>query len=187
MASMACALCACAATNTSAQHGDAGGDALDAGGDALDATVMNADPIVINEVAAGPASWIELYNRSDAQASLGAVLFQADETNSSYVLLLKGNALGPHEYAVIVFSEQDGGGAPVSADGGASLHYQGAVRLDEVRGGRIRTMGFVGPSVGGVDFPAGLAAADATWGRVPDGSDRFALTRPTPGAPNVGR
>jgi hypothetical protein len=147
-------------------------------------------PIVINEISAGPSSWIELYNASDAPAALGSQLLTGgDAPDDRYVLITKGNALGPRQYVVLRLDPADGGGgAPcVRSDGGPSFCFQGVIALDDARGGSIGVMRFAGSALGAVTFPAGVAASGATWGRAPDGSEHFAPTRPTPGAPNVPR
>ena len=141
-------------------------------------------PIVINEIGAGATSWIELYNDSDARAELGSQLLRASsEFGAPYLLVTNGSSLAPRQFVVITLDPPDPG-APCDRDGGASLCLSGGFVLDGVRGGRITVMRFVGPALQAVDYPADLAARGATWGRAPDGSGAFALTNPTPGAPN---
>ena len=193
IAGLALTGCAAVATPSDAGRVDVPGNdtvgVADAGVDRPEVAPREG-PIVINEVSAGATSWIELYNDSDETAELGSQLLRSrGDTSGSYLLVTKGGSLAPRQFAVIALDPPDParGSRCEHAGGAPMLCFSGGFPLDGVQSGSITVMRFAGAALEPVDYPAGLAASAAAWGRTPDGSGDFVLTRPTPGAPNARR
>ncbi len=144
--------------------------------------VFAASGVMINEVCTqnktcftdsnGEASdWIELYNPGDSPADLSGCGI-SDQPDTVRYTFPHGTSIPAGGYLVIAAAK--GEGAAEEYRTGFSLSKSGEqLILTDASGGVIESL----------DIPA--LAEDETYGRSPDGSDSFAVMRPSPGTSNL--
>lgn len=144
-------------------------------------SVLAAGSIVINEVCtknttvAAPDGqfydYVELYNTSGSSVNVGGFGISDDEANPMRYTIPAGTTIAGNGYLTVYCGVSEGGSVK-GADFGLSKDGE-QVMLSNSNGGLLET----------ADVPA--LADDTAFGRVPDGSETFAvLNKLTPGSTN---
>ncbi|MEZ4410557.1 MAG: lamin tail domain-containing protein [Polyangiales bacterium] len=179
---------------------DAGTPSVDAGTPSVDAGEATVDSglrparVVLNEVRAQGADWVELYNDGDQTADLaGWVVADSDDDGGvrtdEAARLPAGATLAPRTFLVIEADVADAAtGAAMQCVMGAVMRcYQANFGISASRGEAVHLLDATGREVDTARYPGGAAVADGqSFARIPDGLGAFAPATPTPGAPNRG-
>jgi hypothetical protein len=145
--------------------------------------------IVVNEIRAKGAEFVELYNPTSTTLDLGGVQVADTVTDSGCpktseaLTFPNGTQLAPGAYLVIDTSSGDAGGPFTNCHDAGITCWQATWGISNSSGesvfvlanGVIATSGYYPPSA--VD--SGLS-----WGRIPNGTGSFTANVPTPGAAN---
>src|SRR5262249_13710487 len=166
---------------------------------AADAAPETADTstgtLVINEIRAVDADWIELYNPGPGPVALGGLgLTQARGSNgppdAAALLAFPSNAtLASGSFLLVVGKEAMIGGPFTDCAGLTSSCYWVSWGVS-ASGGEAVYIVSVGTTLTVVEqvtypMPSAAPAPGRTYGRIPDGTGGFTSTAPTPAAPNA--
>jgi hypothetical protein len=183
---------------------DAGGrdavadaSAVDAGdaSNVPDATLGDASitGLVFNELSATGGDWIELYNTTSSPIDVSGFKVADNEPDASAPRLTQALAFGagtilpPGGYLVIVANEKDASSAPQPCfDGGVKGGCP--VATFGISKDNANTFYLLAPNdapVLKVDMAANVHTSGQSWGRFPNGTGDFAVTKPTPGSANA--
>lgn len=193
-------------TDTGAARTDTGPAVTDTGPAVTDAGAAGDVPsavdaggatgrVVINELRATGGDWVELYNPGTAPVDLGGYILADTDTMADggaprlaeATTFPAGTTLAPRAHLLVVVDLTDAG---VGVQTGC-LMGQAAQCLHGrfgISAGNGETVYLLDPTMRVVDaaqYPPNAAPTDRTWGRVPDGTGAFVVTRPTPAAPNA--
>lgn len=147
-----------------------------------------AGAVVINEISARGAEWIELYNAGSVDVDLSGY-FVADSIKGDggpkwkeATELPQGTILAPESYLLVVSVEADAGlvcpnggeGPCVGAEWGISNTEGDAFFLGD--GNKVVKTH--------ATYPPNATASGQTWGRSPNGTGEFRVNKPSPGSAN---
>lgn len=175
---------------------DAGGSDVPAVTDRPTADVPGGAQLVINEIRATGDDWVELKNTGTTAIDLGGMVLADTDTEvdggaprvADGVTFPAGTSLGAGQYLLIVVGLSMPGMGPQMAclgDAGPMTCYHANFGISASRGERIYLLTSSGAELTHADYPMNAAPDGSTWGRLPDGTGGFAVTRPTPGAANA--
>jgi hypothetical protein len=172
-----------------------------AGGDATadsaisDASVSDGagvSSLVFNELSATGGDWLEIYNTSSNPVDLSGFKIADNEPDASAprlsqaLVLAGGTVVAPGAYLVIVANEKTASPTPQPCfDGGVSGGCP--VATFGISKDTANTFYLLTPTDGTamkVDMAANAHASGQSWGRFPNGTGNFAVTKPTPGKAN---
>jgi hypothetical protein len=173
--------------NTSSSSSGAGG----AGGASSSGAGGAPSEVVINEVSGVGADWVELYNPSNEAVSLEGLRLADDAMGAPKLAdampFPQGSQLAPGEYLFVLadLGSKALAGAQTECAPGPSpcLHAKfGITKTGDV----LYLVDAKDAVVTEVAFPSTVMSGDA-WGRIPNGTGAFAVTKPTPGAANTAK
>lgn len=196
----ACAACA----EQSAQTTDGGGrDAIASteGGPADSGAPKDAQPfdaaafqgLVINEVSTRGGDWIELYNKGNAAVDLTGLRITDDDKDggaprvASATQFADGLKLAPDAYLMVLANQPSASGAlgPCFDGGIVSGCTSVTFGISKTAANTIFVLAPDDAPTTTADIPANATMAGQTWGRFPNGTGAFGVTKPTPGAANA--
>ena len=188
-----------AGSATTGTAGSGGQTTSGQGGSSTTSTGVGAGApgqVVINEIAAKGADWIEIANSGDEAFDLGdhGLCGDVDPTKgsecdlSSIVRFPKGTTLPAGGYLLIV-GDQDaaaGVGPHVTClpSGGPTTCFYASWKVSSSNGETVHLVDAEDTPLDEVPYPPDAVPEGQTWGRVPDRSGGFAANDPTPGAAN---
>lgn len=162
---------------------------------ATDASAPDAEAmgtLVVNELRAAGDEWVELYNAGTRAVDLSnAQVADTDPDGGPRVSRAMrfgaGTMLAPGQYVLVVANQSDAGAGPQvrCLDGGPSTCFHAEWSLSASRGESVYVLAADGGTIAEGNYPANAAPDGGTWGRLPNGSGSFTVTRPTPGAANA--
>ncbi len=176
--------------NTSSSSSGVGG-AGGAGGASSSGAGGAPSEVVINEVSGVGADWVELYNPSSAAVPLEGLRLADDAMGTPKLAdampFPQGSQLAPGEYLFVLadLGSMALAGAQTDCAPGPSpcLHAKfGVSKTGDV----LYLVDAKDAVVTEVAFPSTVMSGDA-WGRIPNGTGAFAVTKPTPGAANTAK
>lgn len=154
--------------------------------------VATQGQLVVNEISAVGAEWVELYNAGGSPVSLSEVQVADSESDggpraSRAMRFPAGTMLGAGQYVLVLANQSDAGAGPQTAclDGGPSTCFHAGWSLSASRGETVWVLSSTGEVTLHEAFPMNGTPDGGTWGRLPNGAGSFTTTRPTPGATNA--
>ena len=145
--------------------------------------------VVLNEVAAERADWVELYNSGTTAVELSGMRIADAESAgvpklNGAVVIPEGTVLEAGEYLFVLGGQEDAPpGFQDACDPGPAPCLQAEWRISK-DGDEIFLLGEQNVILGTLVYQGGATDEGEAWGQVPDGSGRFVVTLPTPGAAN---
>jgi hypothetical protein len=178
------------ATGGAGQGGTAAGGAGQGG-----ATTGGAGQgaLVINEISAAGADWVEIANASASTIDLGDYAVCDSDANggckvAEAVRFPKGTLLATKERAILVGNKDADAGVGPGTDciqGGPSTCFYATWKVSAKNGESLFVLDANDQVIGEAKYPANAVPDGQTWGRLPDFTGDFAANAPTPGAPNA--
>ena len=158
-----------------------------------DGAVVTASSVLLNEISADQ-EWIELVASGTTAVDVSGFKVADSEKDGGgpkldeAAKLPPGTILSPKAYLIVQAGGLDGGGR-ACPDGGQSYCVNARFGVSNKNGETVYLVDSSGAVVGSAIYPPKAAAAGETWGRLPnaDPAGQFAITTPTPGAPNLAR
>ncbi len=148
--------------------------------------------LVMNEISAVGAEWVELYNAGGSPVSLSELQVADSESDggpraSRAMRFPAGTMLGAGQYVLVLANQSDAGAGPQTAclDGGPSTCFHAGWSISASRGETVWVLSPSGEATLREAFPMNGTPDGGTWGRLPNGAGSFTTTRPTPGATNA--
>ena len=152
----------------------------------------SAGRLVINEISAAGDEWVELFNAGSAPVDLSDLQVADSESDggarlSRAIRFPAGTTLAPGQYALVLANQADAGAGPQTAclDGGPATCFHAGWSLSASRGETVWVLSPSGSVVLSALYPMNATVAPNTWGRLPNGTGDFAVSRPTPAASNA--
>lgn len=173
------------------------GAGVDASAPPVDAgAAMDAGPsggLVINEMRAVGEEWVELFNAGSAPVDLSNVAVTDTDSDdggprvSRAMRFPTGTTLSPGQYVVVLSDQADAAAGPQThcPTGGPTTCFHASWSLSASRGETVWVLSSTGAVTAHELYPMEAAPDGGAWGRLPNGTGTFAVTRPTPGAANV--
>ena len=149
-----------------------------------------ADPIasqlVFNEIGATGNDFAELRNVSTASVDVSGYALAGSRSDgfpriSQAVRLPAGTVIAPNAYLVVLFE----GECPAASMAYVCVRGTTAGGVSQSNGENIHLIDPENQVVATSSYPRAAAPAGWTWGRFPDGTGGFKVTRRTPGATNL--
>jgi hypothetical protein len=191
---LACAACSSGSSGTGGSAGSTGGS-----GTTSDTGAAGGAPthVVVNEICAKGADWVELLNPTDGELDLSG-LGLCDDVDPSAgsacdlataLRFPSGTKLAAGAYLLIVGDQDVSAGvgpyATCLADGGPSSCYYVSWKVSASNGETIHLVDADGQAVDEARYPVDAVPSGQTWGRLPDGRGGFSANAPTPGKANA--
>ncbi len=147
--------------------------------------------IVINEISAAGADWVEIANAGDAVVDLSDVgVCDSDAAGmckiADVVRFPMGTSLGPGQYLLILGNMTPTNGPGPYSDCAmlAPSCYYAAWKVSASNGEKVHVIDGMDQPITEVDYPANAVPDGQTWSRLPDLTGNFGPGAPTPAAAN---
>lgn len=153
-----------------------------------------ASALVVNEISAAGADWIELANAGATTIDLGDyALCDSDASGlckvADAVRFPKGTLVAAHERVIVACDKSADAGVGPGSDcipGGPSTCFYATWKVSASKGEKVFVLGAGDQVVGEAEYPKDAVPDGQSWGRLPDFIGGFSANAPTPGSANGG-